>query len=1130
MYLKQLDIFGFKSFGRDTTIHWSPGVSVLVGPNGGGKSNIVDAIRFALGEQRLRDLRLERWEDVLHGGADTGAVAQLAEVVLTFAGMESSDGEPLIVSRRYYRSGESEYLINGRTVRLKDVTDRFLDSGLGRSRYAVISQGRVEQALFLRPRERLEQLEEAAGVSRYKVRRKETLAHLDDVQRQIARLGDLSYETERQMREVQAAAEREQRYLVLEHERQELSARLDGHAYLSQQRDLANRRAQIAVLRQNHSQAGEELAVLEKRREEKRREEERGADAHAQWSKTSEEAEGALQRARQEAARIAGQQEGLGRQLFDVQERLERLHARQDALSVPEEGTPNEEWEHVIKRLEEEISAAEIAETETAQALADLNRQLRAAEDEQRRALEELARGEKLLARLEGVLGTDAELEVGDRLERMARDADGLGREVERLTREMDRLVGERDRLSGFIRDLTARIDPLRHQLAGRQARLRSLYQLEAEGAGLSQGVRSVLDAGRDNRLTGIVGTAGTLIETDTSLMEALGVALGAAGQNVVVQTEAEARAAVSWLIANNRGRATFLPLDTVRPARFSSADRHFGEAAGMLGWALDLVQFPEKIWPAASHLLGRVLVSESLEAAVEVGRRHNFRFKTVTLDGQLLHAGGAITGGSRRESNDRSARRQEIRVLTERLEEDRERLSAQEELLAGSQNELKALEVRMDGIREQLTERRLAWQSQVERQNALRQFGDAGELVRSMSALRERKASAEARLGQLKAELDTAERRHALNRARVQPLRVGLEQKRAEWERNQIIRSRVEDEARHLRDEIAAAAERLTQLEAADAALREAAARREQEIEALNASTEEHLNRRREVSERLSQLQNERLALENRQGVLYAQERRLEQRINQLEQECFKIQTRWEDFSPDPDLIPFENDAEVVAAAEKVDALVKEQRALGAVVGGSLRIYQQLKARFDELKGETDDVLAAKAELLAVIDDLDTETHRRLQLAADQVQRAFVQTCKELFGGGDAGFTWVEEGERGLDLWVCPPGKRPGSLSLLSGGEKALGGIAWIFALIGLRPVPFVILDEAEASLDEANARRFAQYLDRHRERAQFIVVSHLKPTMEVADVLWGVTHNGRGLSQLVSVQLEPGEILSGG
>lgn len=1111
MHLKAIELYGFKSFAREVRIDLPPGLTALVGPNGGGKSNVVDAIRWALGEQRVRELRAERWEELLWNGSSGRRPAQLAEVTLEF---DNTDGampgwpEVLRVGRRLYRQGDSEYLVANRAVRLRDLTDLFLDSGLGRAAYAVIGQGRIEATLLQRPSDRLQQVEEAAGNTRVQLRERETRQRLESVARDVVRAKDLARGVRREMGELAAEAEHERQYMALAAQADALRAGLKAARRARLERQVQRLAAQRTAGGQRQDALAAQMAEAAAARQEAAAEVSAAEARVARLTRRSVECEQARQRwqgrldsLRTEQAQIAGwvaeaqHDEGApppaDRPATSGDE--DRLRAVASALDAAE-------------RAHRHAEAERDRRAETYHALAAERDRLAAASAAQQRARDRLA----------GILGPDAarpaeavaalKAEVADLAARVAA-ADGAQRDraqqVDRLTQY---LATERERLAAQER-----------QVAQRQARHRVLHQLEAEGEGYAQGVRAILQAAQQGALSGILGTLGTLVEVPDPYRVAIHAALGGAAQDVVVATDHDARDAVRHLQARGLGRATFLPLNTVRPSRPNAGDDDIVRHEGVRGWALDLVAIADALRPAASHRLGRVVVVERLEDAMALGRLVGFRYRLVTLDGQLVHPGGAITGGSPGQPTAPWTRRAEIARLADQLAAERPQLEGLRELVASVESEAREAAMALAEIQRQRHALALEHQHAAARlAAALAAWSpdEPEEVDAPVRLLAAQEAAADAE-SQWRAAVEACQQ--------LQGERAALQAECRRWEA-------LADERRQEAARWAAVWARAAEQRAAAERRAAALALRARTVAADMDDAEGHVAALdRELAELTQQVADARQvtealrqqiqAADHRIAALRLEHTRLAQRAQQWAVEEERAGGQLEELSADREAqgspVP-----DVGEAERQLNTVTRQIEELGTIRPGSLAAHQALEERARFLEAEQGDVERAARDLEATLADLAGEAEGRRRQALQQLESAFATAVAEMFGGGRGGFRSVSSPEPGIDLWVEPPGKRPQSLALLSGGEKALGALAWLFALLDVRPAPLVVLDEAEASLDEENARRFALYLARRRH-SQYVVVTHHKSTMEQAAALWGFTTDGSGASRLVSVRL---------
>ncbi len=1117
-----MTVYGFKSFARETVIEFSRGITGLVGPNGGGKSNVVDALRWALGEQRPRELRAERWADVLFQGSAGLPPGRLAEVTLDFDQVSASLPDwpdTVSVARRYYRNGDSEYVINGRAVRLKDVTDLFLDSGLGRSSYAIIGQGGVEAALLMRPKERLEQLEESAGVSRYKLRRSETLQHLAEADAKLDRLRDLVSEISEQAEAVAQAAELEARLASLDDAAKSLDGQIRRTHWERDQSALqrlqAERQALVARIRETgeKAQEGERLAAaLDSEEQELQPAWVAGTRRMAQLNEKIRSAEAELARAEAEL-------ESFQREREDGEGRVRRLWQQLEAVANADPGEAGlrqevtEAAEQSLRSLAAEVEAAREDVAQRRVELADLE----GCRGEVSSALEALARDQ---ARLEGVLGlphAGADIASGwhalmARYETMSRELAGLGASAEKAQRAHASWIAE-------LRAREERAKDLRRRWQEVGVRLKALAP-EAGAPSMGPGVRAVLSA-PSGIARAPIGTVGSVLRIEERLKPAMMAALGGAQQDLVVDSEMTARQWVEWLKREGRGRATFLPLDVLRPYALNERDRQFGIGPGVVGWAVDLVDFDPAVERAVRHVLGRILVVERLQDATRLGREHRFRFRTVTLDGQILHPGGAISGGSRvgedRRRNEYVSLEREHQQLEENWSQTEREVEEGRRLLAGLASKADA--------------QRTAWNALNVEVRQLRQTMEGLSHLGSPQALVARERELSARSAELTNQLDAARAQLGLSEAVLADKerelatlrRESNEREQAETVRR-ALRERDRSDRARWSEELAELTERLERLKTASDTRQPQVHRLQQQILDWKTAGEDLKRTTDEAAKRLQAVRTARRQRDTARRELEKSVADAKSRLAEVEQSLSAITARWQ-AAPltdwERERRPLSNEDLPAAEARRVQIRTQISQ-LGPVQAGSLSRYRAACDRRDELLGEIGDVEAAQAEMQATIAELDDTVAERVRATAKAVETEFQRCCETLFGGGTASFRWVGDGQSGIDLWVAPPGKRPARLSLLSGGEKALGGVAWLFSLLAIRPAPFVVLDEVEASLDEMNAEHFSRFLRTRRGESQLIVITHHKATMEATDALWGISGDGKGQSRVISVRLE--------
>ncbi len=1125
MFLKSVTLYGFKSFAQDTRIVLEPGISVIVGPNGGGKSNVIDAIRWALGEQRVKELRAERWEDLLH--TDTkNRQAKMAEVSLLF---DNHDGEmanwpeSLQVTRRYYLSGDSEYLLNGRTARLKDIVDLFLDSGIGRFNYAIIGQGRVEAALLMKPKERLEQLEEAAGVSRYKVKRRETLQHLTDVQHNLGRLSDLVADVRHQREQIAEEAQTEKEYLDLQRQHHDLQLRYQLTLYRLAMEEQIQWQETLQKIRLERADLETELQALQRERDQEVLVQEQ-MTARLDSAKGKRESNRlALAVIDTHIARLEAEREGLQRETKSLEEQGRQVSVQltEIAEKFPEftGAEDNENRPESVDKIDDsELKSLNEAIRNKMRALDQKNRERQQQEKLVRNLAEEKQRQEKIRARVEGAL----QLESGEDL--LAHVADLEAEEQELLNQQvlMKAAYEEVRQKYNAVKQTTALVikemNAAQQDLWRNEAQLKAIRSVESMSDDMPSSVRAVLDVGKKGQVEGVLGTLGSLIIIPAQFRLAIDVALGGQRHYVVTDTEVHARHIVDWLKNKRAGRVTLLPLDQIRPAHIPERDRNLGNHPGAVGWALDQISFDPRLRSAVSYVLGRVLLIESLQVGHAIGRLHQFRYRMVSLDGQVILAGGAISGGSGRAHSKGNG--DKIAEISERINQLKGFVDERQERQRLLEGELEALEKSERESRQDLARCQ-------ERLSQLQRILEGGvgktrSIVEMISALE----SVESRMQQEMQALNTIAIAVQNSEKEVESLKEAYQLRHQEYLRSEQVHThRLEllayykEETRRLTLQKQEIGERLEQLKQAEGKVLGQLALRRQERAHLTQQIEEEADEIRETQLRLSQIEAALKEKGVRIRAIDTEDRQMAGRINYLEQQLLKTATKWEGYEP-PEGDPLAKQ-ELPEARKRLDEWQHILDTLGPVRPGVYALYRQLEERLEYLEDEKHDVELSTNELRETLRQIDQEVDVRITETAQQVEKAFADACFSLLGG-EGGFRWIQDEERGVDLWVRLPGKKPGIMTLLSGGEKALGGISWLFALLSVRPSPFVVLDEVEAALDEANAQKVANYIRRHHGHTQYVIVTHHKSTMSIADALWGVAGDGRGRSRLVSVRIE--------
>lgn len=1192
MYLKRIDLHGFKSFADKTVLTFDRGITAVVGPNGSGKSNVAEAVRWALGEQSARLLRGQSMTDVIFSGTEKRRPVGLAEVSLT---LDNSDGalplefSEVTVTRRVDRSGEGEYLINGVPCRLRDIHELFADTGLGREGYFVVGQGRIDEVLSSRPEDRRGIFEEASGIVRYKLRKKEAERKLDETEHALERLTDLTDELRRQADHLSEQAARARRYLEVQRQLR----RLDVVHLVQEARQLEDTVKQKQQERHDAETAlagiAATIAQAEAAQEQERLrladvEEELGRLQAQLLELTHERSElqGRLELARERRGTQAQAREQAIASAREATEKLARLAAELDELAARQQ-----QLMAGAAQLDADIAAAEAAAEADAAQLE--NRQASVARTQER--LVELARR---IADRESWLGSDqkgrseaeqrlaalkterdealaARAEVDRELAALKDVLEGLDERQQALSERLAAAQAEHERLAAEQERIAALESRRREQLTALQSRARLLEEMHREGEGYQQGVRRLLQAAaRDAALgDGLLGVVAELIRVPAAYELAIETALGGGLQNIVTETAAAAERAINWLKEHGAGRVTFLPLQTLQPRLPRTDDWQGLDAPGVIGPALDLIEYDKKLFPAVAFLLGRTVVCKDMRAALALGRKSRFAFRIVTLEGELVNPGGSLTGGRvgkgqqggllsrQRERQEAGTRLQALQAEIDRLAESRadtaaarQRLEAE---LADVRAELHRLEVervQRDKDRTRYFDERarydeLATRLELQEMELGAQLSGGQRLAeqweQELLRLRAENAALEAELAAETEAVRQGQAALVAERDRITALKVeraGLAEQlaaaRQEQERleeavqeTEDVRRLHEAAAARLADEIAqheAEAHRLEQLVAEKAGtlaeLEKALAaggHGRQQLAAATAAREQELR----------ELRREQAAVRDRQAAAERDETRAAARLDHI---VMRLQDAYNLDLAGAAAEAAEADADTIAEATGPDVarqltlLRSELAALEPVNLGAIQEHTEVAERLGFLAQQQADLEEAQTSLRQAIAELDERIAGRFAETFAQVRENFQATFTQFFGGGRADLQLADPDDllnTGIEIVAQPPGKKLQSLSLLSGGERALTAIALLFAVLRFKPAPFVVLDEIEAALDEANVARFGNALREFGEETQFIVITHQKGTMAAADVLYGVTMAERGVSRLVSVRL---------
>ncbi|WP_342501330.1 chromosome segregation protein SMC [Bacillus sp. FSL W7-1582] len=1179
MFLKRLDVIGFKSFAQRVTVDFVKGVTAVVGPNGSGKSNITDAIRWVLGEQSAKSLRGGKMEDIIFAGSDSRKRVNLAEVTLTLDNEDHFlpiDFHEVSVTRRVYRSGESEFLINNQSVRLKDIIDLFMDSGLGKEAFSIISQGKVEEILSSKAEERRSIFEEAAGVLKYKTRKKKAENKLFETQDNLNRVEDILHELEDQVEPLRMQASIAKDYLQKKEELENVEIALTVHDIEALHKKWTTLGEAVERFKQDEMKQSTDIQAKEAKIEESRDRIQALDDSIHDLQEvllfTSEELEKlegkkeVLKERKKNAAANQGQLEDTLVRLTKKQalltEKIEQQKVTRDSLQTEVQQLKDE-----VKTKQHQLSLhSEDVEGQIEQLKSDyfdlLNEQASIRnertllEEQQRQAALQLERltqnNQKHIEERVSVKEkkTEAEKQLSEREEDILAQVKRF-REAEQKLEQMKRQYEKKE---------TALYQAYQY-VQQAKSKKEMLESMQEDFSGFFQGVKEVLKA--KDRLGGIHGAIAELIQTEQQHETAIEIALGAATQHVVTENEAAARQAIGYLKQHSFGRATFLPMNVIKERTIQFRDIQTAEQHdAFIGVASQLVSFDEKYEKVIRNLLGTVLIVKDLKGANELAKMLGHRYRIVTLDGDVVNPGGSMTGGGvKKKNNSLLSRNREIETLTKQLVEMEEKTTILEketketkQSIAESEVQLNELRQRGEMLREKQQELKgTLYELQVAEKNINAHLElydqEKEELQQRSSELASKdkeQAALETSIGEkltsLDEEINTLTKRKQTQSSTKETISSELTELKISLAKKEQSLANEQEKLSSLTAELEEAEKTLTETKEDLSLLTSEMSSSSSGAEQLEEAAKEKLEHKNKTTALISERRKQRLALsetlEFAERELKEQKRLYKQLTTSLKDEEIKLGRMEVELD---NLIAYLNEEYALSfegakemyhltlspdeARKRVKLIKLAIEELGTVNLGSIDEYERVNERFLFLTEQRNDLTEAKNTLFQVIEEMDQEMTKRFSETFSQIRGHFESVFQALFGGGRADLKLTDPNDllnSGVDIVAQPPGKKLQNLSLLSGGERALTAIALLFSILKVRPVPFCVLDEVEAALDEANVFRFAQYLKKYSQETQFIVITHRKGTMEEADVLYGVTMQESGVSKLVSVKLE--------
>ena len=1172
MYLKEIEIQGFKSFADKTRVVFDQGVTAVVGPNGSGKSNITESLRWALGESSVKSLRGGKMPDVIFAGTESRKPLNYASVVVTLDnedGFIKDAGQVIKVERHIYRSGDSEYRIDGKKVRLRDIHDLFLDTGLGRDSFSIISQGKVEEIFNSKPEERRAIFEEAAGVLKYKTRRKETESKLQQTQDNLDRLEDIIYELDNQIKPLAKQAENARKFLDLDGQRKAiyldvLVAQIkENKAELElTEEELTQVQELLTSYYQKREELEEENQTLKKKRQDLQTEMAKDQGSLMDLTSLISDLERKLALSKLESEQVALNQQ-------EAQARLATLEDKRKALSK-EKAEKEGNLEQLEESLAENNKELNRLEAELLAFSDDPDQMIELLRERFVALLQEEADVSNQLTRIENELENSRQLsqKQADQLEKLKEQ---LTTAKEKASQQQAELETAKEQVQKLLADYQASAKKQEEQkvsyqakqsqlfdrldsLKNKQARAQSLENILRNHSNFYAGVKSVLQ--EKDRLGGIIGAVSEHLTFDVHYQTALEIALGASSQHIIVEDEQAATKAIDFLKRNRTGRATFLPLTTIKARTISSQNQDaIAASPGFLGMADELVSFDKRLEAIFKNLLATTAIFDTVEHAREAARQVRYQVRMVTLDGTELRTGGSYAGGANRQNNSIFIK-PELEQLQREIAEEEAELRSEEASFKTLQDEMAVLAERLEAIKsqgeqariqeqglylayqqtnQQVEELETLWKLQEEELNRLTEGdwqADKEKCQERLATIASEKQNLEAEIEEIKSNKNAIQERYQnlqeqISQARLLKSelqgqkryevtdieRLGKELDNLDIEQEEIQRLLQEKVDNLEKVDTALLSQQVEEAKTQKANLQQGLIRKQFELDDIEGQLDD-------IASHLDQARQQNEEWIRKQTRAEAKKEKVSERLRYLQVQL----TDQYQISYTEALEKAHELENLNLAEQEVKDLEKAIRSLGPVNLEAIEQYEEVHSRLDFLNSQRDDILSAKNLLLETIAEMNDEVKERFKSTFEAIRESFKVTFRQMFGGGQADLI-LTEGDlltAGVEISVQPPGKKIQSLNLMSGGEKALSALALLFSIIRVKTIPFVILDEVEAALDEANVKRFGDYLNRFDKDSQFIVVTHRKGTMAAADSIYGVTMQESGVSKIVSVKLK--------
>ena len=1181
MYLKRIETIGFKSFADKTVVQFEPGVTAVVGPNGSGKSNISDSIRWVLGEQSAKNLRGGKMEDIIFAGTSTRKPLNFAEVTLVLDNSSQSlslDFEEVSITRRVYRSGDSEYLINKQKVRLKDVVDLIMDTGIGHDSLSIISQDKVKSIVESRDEDRRTIIEEAAGVLKYKMRKKEATRKLRSTGDNLNRVQDIIYELEDQVEPLRKQSEKAEQYMELKNNVSDSEISVLAYDIKTMNDQLIKDKKEKTEFEFQNISTQTKIGNHERERNQLKNSKENQEETleHLQKelvevSETIQKLQGQRDVLKERHKNASSNKEQLATMQKEFQARLTQNETELSSASAQVNASKKElneknirlaetteHYQHLEENLKKQLESLRVEHNEDVNELTNVKNQyitvgerLQTTEQTIERLQEER---EKLTAEQEafetetnGFQKKYNELEKGIQEKNKAHQALKLHSQKQQKELEME---------SKHHLDLTRQLDKLTN-------RLQWLEDAQKDFSGFNEGVKKILTAREQNQIHGIEGAVAELVRIPKELELAMDVVLGPAMQQIVTTTDESAKGAIQYLKQNRAGRATFLPLNVIKSRQLpETVKTQFGKNADIIGVASDLVAYDGRYRQIFENLLGSIIVTKHLNAANQLAKQLNYRYRIVTLEGDVVNAGGSMTGGAVRRQGSSLLRQkneiEECKTNIQVLEKDVQQSKTMQEQSSLSLEEIRKQIVKVQNSEEKFKEKlnefnqkkvafdyrgqALALRTKDLKNEVIKESSEMkrlanlnNELADRRIVLEEKTEASERQLKELESQLEQQEELKTQLLQEITELKIDVAKLEAILQGQTLVCERLKDSLEEAKKRLKEVLERIS---TSDKELLGS----DDEVINLETSVQENRIRREEIIE---EIQERRLTLTKVNQELEVldrevrESRKIQQNLTELINQkavtigkldveidlmIKKIEEEYEmTFDYANEFYPLKGIVSEIK--DKIRKLKNQMNALGEVNLGAIQEYQRVRERYDFLIEQRDDLIEAKTNLEETIHEMDQEMTIKFKETFDAVRVQYIEIFKQLFGGGNADLVLTDPHDllnTGVEIVAQPPGTKLKTSNLLSGGQKALTSIALLFAILRVRTVPFCVLDEVEAALDEANVARYANYLKMFSKETQFVVITHRKGTMESADVLYGVTMQERGVTKLVSVRME--------